>query len=452
MRKSIITLLSIFFWIPALAQENTVTIVTSGDGPTKSEAEVSALRNAIEQAYGVFVSADTSILNDEITRDEVATISSGNIKSYKEISSTMLANGTYSVMLHVTVSADHLISYAKSKCGVVEVDGGMFAIRRKMRELNKTNELAALKNLAEFVRIIGPNVYDTELSFSDYVEINAGDRKMYKLPLSIIFKANNATKDYFNTVYSTLEAISIPPNELESYKANNTDYISCTVGDSFLPTSSLGHGIVKVFNFRNSIREVHAILDKIFFTPLISKKIRLNTNSTIIAEYTFVFSNTGNSGLRFYAVNTKNKDDISTGYFTDSQKESISLCCPTYPNITWNVPGFFRLQPQDKRNSITKDLQQLLLEPRNPYIHNYEGKDKLKNADCFSCLDGLEPERLEKFCSLLKTSLDSVMTFGIAIVVDESTLDSIRRITIEPYNLKGQVFHSLSCERLYSNR
>lgn len=66
---------------------NEVTLVVSGDGETKDKAINIALRSAIEQAYGTFVSANTTIVNDELTRDEIVTISNGNIKGYKELSS-----------------------------------------------------------------------------------------------------------------------------------------------------------------------------------------------------------------------------------------------------------------------------------------------------------------------------------------------------------------------------
>ncbi len=64
-----------------------ITLTVSSDGPTKDDAVKNALRTAIEQSYGAFVSANTSILNDELVKDEIVTVSNGSIKDYKEISS-----------------------------------------------------------------------------------------------------------------------------------------------------------------------------------------------------------------------------------------------------------------------------------------------------------------------------------------------------------------------------
>ena len=61
----------------------TVTLTVVGSGKTIEEAKTNALRSAIEQAYGVFVSSNTEILNDELIKDEIVSISSGNIKEFK---------------------------------------------------------------------------------------------------------------------------------------------------------------------------------------------------------------------------------------------------------------------------------------------------------------------------------------------------------------------------------
>ena len=107
----LVTMLAI---LSASAQE-TVKLTVSGQGTTKEEATANALRSAIEQSFGVFVSANTQILNDEVVKDEIATISSGNIKGYEELGCITLPNGDQSVSLAATVSIGNLISYAKSK-------------------------------------------------------------------------------------------------------------------------------------------------------------------------------------------------------------------------------------------------------------------------------------------------------------------------------------------------
>ena len=86
MKKLFLIVSLIFVGMSISAQSvDDVTLVVSGDGTTKEEATHVALRSAVEQAYGVFVSANTEIMNDELVKDEIATVTSGNVKSYKEL-------------------------------------------------------------------------------------------------------------------------------------------------------------------------------------------------------------------------------------------------------------------------------------------------------------------------------------------------------------------------------
>ena len=61
----------------------TVTLTVSAQGETISEAKQNALRDAIEQAFGTFISSNTEILNDELVKDEIVSVSNGNIQDYR---------------------------------------------------------------------------------------------------------------------------------------------------------------------------------------------------------------------------------------------------------------------------------------------------------------------------------------------------------------------------------
>ena len=89
----LLTLIISNFYSPLFAQEDkTVTITVSGQGKTQDEAKENALRNAIEQAFGTFISTKTELLNDEIISDQITSLSSGNIISY-EIINNLKLNG-----------------------------------------------------------------------------------------------------------------------------------------------------------------------------------------------------------------------------------------------------------------------------------------------------------------------------------------------------------------------
>lgn len=150
--------------MPLVAQApQEVTLTVSSDGPTKEEATKNALRSAIEQAYGAFVSANTTILNDELVKDEIVTISNGSIKDYKEISAVQTDNGNHFVTLSATVSLPNLITYAKNHGSECEFAGNTFGMEMKLFELQKESELKALYNLTEQIEAILPVMMKHEL-------------------------------------------------------------------------------------------------------------------------------------------------------------------------------------------------------------------------------------------------------------------------------------------------
>lgn len=154
MRRLCMVLVLLACCFSLAAQPNEVTLVVTGEGATKEEATNNVLRSAVEQAFGVFVSANTTILNDEIVRDEIATITSGNIKSFKELAYNEKSDGTRSITMEVVVSVSNLIAYSKSHGSSAEFAGALFGATLKMREVNKANEEKAVENL-----LLGINPY-----------------------------------------------------------------------------------------------------------------------------------------------------------------------------------------------------------------------------------------------------------------------------------------------------
>lgn len=192
-----------------------VTLTVSSDGPTKEEATKNALRSAIEQAYGTFVSANTTILNDELVKDEIVTIANGNIKSYKEISSTAMPDGSQFVTLKATVSVSKLISYAQSKGAETEFAGATFGMNMKMKELNKQNEKKVLENLIIQVKEMVPYVFDRTLSVKDPVVVNDS---LYAVEFMIKTIPNDNMNTLHNVIYNTLKSISLTDGEQSEYK------------------------------------------------------------------------------------------------------------------------------------------------------------------------------------------------------------------------------------------
>ena len=208
------------------AQSNDeVTLVVSADGATKEEATKVALRSAIEQAYGTFVSANTTILNDEMVKDEIVSISNGNIKSFSEISSNILQDGRTFVTLQATVSLVKLTKYAQSKGATTEFAGATFAMDMKMKELNKRNEIIVLQHMANKLHMIR-KLFDYKLELEEPQVCKRDDRypkdinnpeEYYKVKGKIILYYNKNTDMFNDILNNTIQAISLTFEDKEEY-------------------------------------------------------------------------------------------------------------------------------------------------------------------------------------------------------------------------------------------
>ncbi len=110
MVKKIFYLITIFsFFVAnvfAQSENKDVTITSTGSGKTLEDAMQTALRSVTEQAFGAFISSKTEMFNDQVVADQIASVSSGNIKSYKVLNEDQLPDGRWVVTLKAIVSVE----------------------------------------------------------------------------------------------------------------------------------------------------------------------------------------------------------------------------------------------------------------------------------------------------------------------------------------------------------
>lgn len=229
MKKILFTLLIVFCVQNIFAQAvDDVTLVVSSDGPTKEDATHTALRSAIEQAYGVFVSANTEILNDEIVKDEIATVTSGNVKSYKELSAVLLPNGNHLVSLQVVVSTKKLAAYALSKGVSCEFAGALFGANIKLHELNVKNTEIAFENFIKQVKMYAPYLYDVKLEVGEPYLCNQGVDAC--IPTYVTMISNINTWEFEQFILSTLLALDIDSDHLSMIRQMGFSYHRIKLG------------------------------------------------------------------------------------------------------------------------------------------------------------------------------------------------------------------------------
>lgn len=189
-------------------EKDDAVLVVLGEGSTKDDATKVALRSAIEQAFGTFVSSNTAILNDNLVKDDIITVSSGNVKSFKYISEIQ-KDGKWYVTLQAIVSIGKLTSYVQQKGGETELAGATFAMDIKMKKLYKQNEEVALKHLMEELKLIVPQMFDYSIEASSP---RASDNE-YCSDLKVSIRTNNNYTAARNLIWNTLGALCLKGEE-----------------------------------------------------------------------------------------------------------------------------------------------------------------------------------------------------------------------------------------------
>ncbi len=257
--KKIIFILALALSINAYAQENkTVTLVVSGQGKTQDEAKQNALRSAIEQAFGTFISSKTEILNDNLVKDEIVSVANGNIQKFDVISDIQLSNGDFKTSLKATVSVTKLTNFITSKGIEHELKGELFVFNINQKKLNKKNEITAFGNLNQSIEELLKNCFEYDLSVSEPTA-DPRNPNNYIIPIGITIKSTSNINNYKSTLFNTIKALSLNETEvLEYHKIGLKTYIITIAIDK--KTSGQFHlrsleSISKVFNMIVKLRD-----------------------------------------------------------------------------------------------------------------------------------------------------------------------------------------------------
>ncbi len=233
--KLLILIMSLAISVNAFAQDadKTVTLVVSGQGKTQDEAKQVALRSAIEQAFGAFISSKTEILNDKLVKDEIVSLVNGNIQKFEIISEVKIPEGGYATTLKATVSVSKLTSFCENKGVAVEFKGGVFAANIKIQQLNEENEITILKALCQTLKTIADFSFNYSVKAT---EPTAKDNKPNEwiINLNIDIAANKNLILFKDYLIKGLEGLSMSIDEQNNFqKLNKRNYKVTIDGKEF---------------------------------------------------------------------------------------------------------------------------------------------------------------------------------------------------------------------------
>ena len=231
--KSVIIAVVFIFSIQTIYAQDvdkTVTLTVSGTGKTIEEAKTNALRSAIEQAFGAFISSKTEILNDNLVKDEIVSVASGNVQKYDVVSQIEIPNTGYAITLSATVSLSKLTSFAESKGVVVEFKGGMFAANIKLQKLNEESERIAISNLTKTAFILLNNSIDFNLNVSEPT-LKKNSTTLYSIDFLIYTNNNNNYESFEKYFKETLSKIYLKDEDVVNYKTINKPVYGIVIGN-----------------------------------------------------------------------------------------------------------------------------------------------------------------------------------------------------------------------------
>lgn len=212
----------------AQSENKDVTIVASGSGGTLEDAKQAALRSAIEQSFGTFISAKTEMLNDQVIADEMVSVTSGNIKYIEVLNEAQLPDRKWGVTLKTIISVDKLTSFVESKGGAIEIQGGMFAMNIKQQLLNEQGEIKAVAEMVGLLHEPMQLAFDFTIKSGDPKSIDL-ESKQWEIPLEVTATCNKNIDFCANYFIRTLSALTMNDGEVASYRSLNKKVYSITV-------------------------------------------------------------------------------------------------------------------------------------------------------------------------------------------------------------------------------
>ena len=225
------TLLLLIFFNFSLVAQNTTTLVVSGQGKTQLEAQHNALRSAIEQASGAFISSNTEILNDEVIKDEIISITNGNIQEFTIISEIKIPNGEYAVTLKATVSLQKLVSFINNNGGQAELNGGLFAANVKQQVLNEENEVKTIQNMCNVLDEIAKKMFKYDLKINEPRSLTR-DNSKWEVKLEVNVGLNENSSSYADYMYQTLTGLRLSSEEISNYLKLNKEVFPVSISSN----------------------------------------------------------------------------------------------------------------------------------------------------------------------------------------------------------------------------
>ena len=202
-----------------VAGEGEKKVITSGYGKNPDEALTQALRNAVEEAVGTYMTSTTRIENDELIEDKVLSLSRGFIKDFKKLSE-MRVEDEIKVTVSAIVTGSQILETLKASGVKIKVAGQKMFQQFASFDRQMEDEYKVISNLLKDLPKEGPLDYTVEVSGEPIRK-----KEMYYLTVKVTGKINENYKRQYENLKNILEETALETKlyngKFETYWPNN---------------------------------------------------------------------------------------------------------------------------------------------------------------------------------------------------------------------------------------
>jgi hypothetical protein len=161
-------------------------------------------------------------LNDSIIKDEIVSLSSGNINKFEITGSERLPKGDFMISLKATVSIGKLINFCESKGIKVEFQGSLFSANIRQKKLAEQSEIKAVWDLLFTLSPIINNSFDYKIKANEPIALNH-DQNQYQVKLFVDCFTNSNIEIVFNSVKGFLKSANLSKDEIDNLRKLNIE-------------------------------------------------------------------------------------------------------------------------------------------------------------------------------------------------------------------------------------
>jgi hypothetical protein len=141
---------------PSTSADNSTKLITvTGLGLTPESAEKQAITDAVKQAVGAYIDANTLVQNEEVVRDRILSVSNGFVKEYKAAApAKKREDGLYEITIIATVETNQIVQKLKESNLIKgEVAGQNLWAEASTKVMNAQDAVKMLEEkLPEFIK------------------------------------------------------------------------------------------------------------------------------------------------------------------------------------------------------------------------------------------------------------------------------------------------------------